>query len=444
MNRQIPANNPPPNFTNTMIFKIITIVFIILILLIPASMINSLIKEREQRKQEVIAEIGSQWGSEQTIVGPIISIPYKKYYTDEKKNQAFTISHAYFLPETLDVESRILSEKRYRGIYEVVLYNTHTTLSGNFKMPNPGLLGINSDNVVWQGTKILIGISDLRGIKKPIQAGFNGDSLVMNPGLGSDEIASNHSGVNSLVNLPEEGTDFIFKFDLDLNGSNRINFVPVGKQTAATIESDWPSPNFTGDFLPGNRTIDKNGFKASWTILDLNRNFPQSWIGAEYGNQNSKFGVGLYTPVDIYQKSTRTVKYALLFIVFAFIAFFFSEIMNKTRVHPIQYLLIGLAMILFYSLLISISEHTNFDIAYWISCLAIIGLITGYSRSVLKKRSMALTVGGTLFVLYGYLYIILQLENYALVMGSIGLFVVLGLVMYLTRKIDWYNLKFEK
>jgi inner membrane protein len=444
MNEPGPLNGLWGKISNSITIKIITMVILVLLLLIPTAMIKSLITEREHRKQEVIDEIDSKWGNEQTITGPIISIPYKRYNTDDKQNSTYTICHIYFLPDSLNIDGKVTAEKRSRGMYDAVVYNTELSLSGVFAMPKAELLNISPEAVIWQGAAINLGISDLRGIKKPVTARFNGDSLTMNSGLVIEDATQQTNGVNSPIDLTGATTPIPFSFELDLNGSYQFNIVPVGKQTEVHLESDWPDPSFTGDFLPVDRTITGSGFDASWTVLDLNRNFPQYWIGYNYGNQKSSLGVKFYVPVDIYQKSMRTAKYALMFIVFAFVAFFFSEIMNKLRVHPIQYLLIGLAIVLFYSLLISISEHTNFDIAYWLSCLAIIGLIAGYSKSIFKKNNMAMMVGGVLLVLYGYLYIILQLEDYALVMGSIGLFVVLALVMFLTRKVDWYNIKFEK
>ena len=443
MNRPNPIGGLSERIASSVTFKVITMVILVLLLLIPASMIKSLIREREYRQQEVIGEIGSKWGNEQTIVGPIISIPYKKYHSDDHNSLDYTIQHARYLPDTLHIESRISSEKRYRGMYEAVLYNTKLELSGSFTLPDPALLNISPENIIWENATVIVGISDLRGIKKPIYARFGEDSLTLNSGLGINGITEEGSGINAPIRLSQAKTEYNFKFDIDLNGSYQLNLVPVGRLTDVTVESDWPDPGFTGEFLPAERVITPGGFTASWTILDLNRNFPQHWHNSQYSDNKSSLGIKLVTPVDVYQKSMRTVKYALMFIMFAFLAFFFSEIMNKLRVHPIQYLLIGLAIVLFYSLLISISEHTNFDIAYWISSLAIIGLITGYSKSILKKTGMALTVGCVIFILYGYLYIILQLEDYALMMGSVGLFVVLGLVMFLTRKIDWYNIRFE-
>jgi len=405
-------------------------------------MIESLIHEREKRKKEVTEEIGAKWGREQTLTGPVISIPYKAYYKDKDGNTVFSIEYAHFLPDSLDITGKLYPERRYRGIYETVLYNAQVDLTGSFSVPQIEQLGIQPEDIMWSEALITFGISDMRGIKDKIGALFNGDSLTMNPGLKSNDIFP--AGISAGISWPNKTEICSFKFSLNLNGSEQINFLPLGRMTNVKVTSDWPDPSFLGAYLPYERNINKDGFEAQWKILDLNRNYPQSWKDNRYALNDSSFGIKLFIPVDIYQKSMRTAKYAIMFIVFTFIAFFFSEIMNKVRVHPIQYLLIGLAIMLFYSLLVSISEHTNFNFAYIISSISVIALITGYAKAILKKTNMSVMVGGILVILYGYLFVILQLEDYALLMGSVGLFVVLGLVMYLTRKIDWYAIKFEK
>ena len=442
MDNPNPVSEISTKIGNSVTFKIITMTILVLLLLIPAMMIESLIHERESRKKEVTNEIGEKWGREQTLTGPIISIPYKAYNTDKDGKPVSSIEYAHFLPDSLDISGKLYPERRYRGIYEAVLYDAQLELSGSFSFPQIEQLGIRPEDIIWSEALITIGISDMRGIKDQVSAMFNNDSLIMNPGLKTNDIFP--SGISAGISWPNETGIYPFKFFLDLNGSQQINFMPLGRMTNVSVTSDWTDPSFTGAFLPSERTIDKDGFSAQWKILDLNRNYPQSWKGNKYSINDSAFGIKMFVPVDIYQKSMRTAKYAIMFIVFTFIAFFFSEIMNKVRVHPIQYLLIGLAIMLFYSLLISISEHTNFNFAYIISSISVIALISGYAKAILKKTSMSAMVGGILMILYGYLFIILQLEDYALLMGSIGLFVVLGLVMYLTRKINWYSIKFEK
>ena len=251
------------------------------------------------------------------------------------------------------------------------------------------------------------------------------------------------SGVSAGILIGDTGNSHPFHFKLNLNGSQQIHFSPVGKMTTVTARSTWKDPSFEGAFLPVERTINANGFSAKWKVLHLNRNFPQYWKGGDHNLFQAAFGVKLFSPVDIYQKTMRTAKYALMFIVLTFMAFFISEVMNRLRVHPVQYLFIGLAIIIFYVLILSISEQLNFGAAYLISAGAIIGLITGYAKAILKNGSVTLMVGGILVILYGYLYILLQLEDYSLLMGSAGLFLVLSAIMYLTRKIDWYAIQSE-
>jgi len=417
-------------------------IILVLILLIPAAMIESLIQERKSRKQEVISEIGAKWGQKQTLTGPIISIPYKNYYKDTNNDVSYSIKYAHFLPDSLNISGKMTPEIRYRGIYETVLYNARLELTGSFSYPQIDQLNIKSEDFIWSGTIISIGISDMRGITEQIDAKFNGNPISMNPGLETNDIYS--YGVSAKIALPNQNDNYSFNYVINLNGSHQMDFIPVGKLTDVLITSDWTDPSFTGGYLPSTRIIDNNGFSANWKIFDLNRNYPQCWIGNSHNIDNSAFGVELFIPVDIYQKSIRTVKYALMFIVLTFIAFFFSEVMNRLKVHPIQYLLIGLAISIFYTLLISISEHTTFNFAYILSSLAVITLITGYAKSILKNNRMSAMVGSVLVILYGYLFIILQLEDYALLMGSIGLFIVLSLVMYITRKIDWYAIRFDK
>jgi inner membrane protein len=205
------------------------------------------------------------------------------------------------------------------------------------------------------------------------------------------------------------------------------------------LESPWDTPSFSGSFLPREREVRKDGFSASWRVLHLNRNYSQSWKGSKYKVEPSAFGVRFLLAVDEYQKSTRAAKYAVMFIGITFLMYFMMEVLGTRAIHPIQYLLVGLALLVFYTLLLAISEHIPFGYAYLIASAAIIGQITLYSRSVLGRLSLMGIVAGVLVILYGFLYIVLQLEDYALLLGSVGIFAILALVMYLTRKVDWYN-----
>jgi len=418
--------------------KMLIVGFLILILLIPAAMVQSLIYERKNRSDSAASEISEKWGQAQRIIGPVLNIPYRKYYTLKDGTRRFTTEVAHFLPKELNVEGELKPQVRYRGIYKAVLYNAIMQLKGSFERPDFAALDINEQDVQWDRAVFSLGISDMTGIKEAITPEFGHVRVSMNPGVENQDVLS--SGVS--VRLPKgisRQASIPFSLKLDLNGSTRIRFAPVGEVTTVNLKSSWKSPSFDGSFLPVERKIDKDGFSAKWKVLHLNRNYPQEWIGKRSQIGESAFGVKLFVAADVYQQATRTAKYAVLFIVLTFTTFFFSEVIDRRRLHPIQYLLIGFAVVIFYSLLIALSEHIRFGLAYLIGSVAVIGLITAYARTTLKNNRLTLLIGGILTILYGYLYMILQMEDYALLMGSIGLFVTLAIIMYTTRRIDWYG-----
>lgn len=415
---------------NSIGLRLAMVGFLTLILLVPATIVGFLVGEREQRQEEAVKEVGSKWGNTQTITGPIISVPYKA-------NKDTKV--AYFLPVELNISGDIDPQILKRGIYEITAYNSKLKIAGQFIHPNFSQLGVSGSNVLWNEAKILVGLSDMRGVNEKISLNWNDRILALNPGMSAPQIAD--SGVSVIAPLGAE--TYKFSFDLNLNGSQSLNFIPLGKETNVNLSSQWANPSFDGAFLPDQREVSKDGFTAQWKILSLNRNYPQSFNDSDrYNLRESGFGVKFLVPVDQYQKTTRSIKYAIMFIALTFLTFFFVEIFNKKRIHPIQYLLVGFALLVFYTLLLSISEHTDFNIAYSISSLATIILIVLYSMSIFKNRILTLALGGILVILYGFMYVVLQLQDYALLMGSIGLFLVLAAVMFISRKIDWYSFSF--
>ncbi len=427
---------------NSATLKIFSIGILILVLLIPTTMISSLMHERESRRDFVVKEINQKWGNRQTITGPFLTIPYRSFYKDENGKEKLSIKYFHILPEKLKIAGVLDPHIRYRSIYEAVLYNAKISVTGNFKMPVITQTNIEIEDVLWNKAMFSIGITDMRGIQENIVINFNQKKYDVNAGLKTVDIAT--SGLSSNIPFSISDDSKSFSLQLNLNGSDQIHFVPLAEETIVEIKSSWASPSFNGSFLPVTRDISANGFSAKWNVLHLNRNFPQIWEGNQFQVGDASFGLRLLVTADIYQKSIRISKYAIMFIVFTFSAFFFSEIINKRRIHPIQYLLIGLAIILFYVLLLAISEHISFDYAYVLSAIAITLVITGYSKGIIKNSHFTLTVFIILTVLYSYLYIVLQLEDYALVMGSIGLLLVLSAVMYITRKIDWYSIESDQ
>jgi inner membrane protein len=421
---------------NSATIKIISIGILVLVLLIPSLMVSSLLKERQSRRDSVVEEINEKWGKSQTITGPFFTVPYKSYYKNAQGVLRYNTHFLHILPENIEITGKIDPHIRYRSIYEAVLYNTQIDIKGNFIIPSLHESNIDPKNVLWNKAIFSIGVSDMKGIQENIDITYNNKSYKASPGLKTRDVAP--SGVRSVIPLSPTERDNTFTLRLNLNGSEQVHFIPVGETTRVDLESTWPSPSFNGTFLPTTREVSDEGFSATWNVLHLNRAFPQFWKGNNYNVTGSSFGLKLLITADIYQKSIRISKYALMFIIFTFAAFFLTETINKQRVHPIQYILVGLTIVLFYILLLSISEHINYDFAYIVSAVATTAVITAYSRAILGSNRFSITMCGILIILYGYLYIVLQLEDYALLMGSIGLFVVLVTVMYVTRKIDWY------
>ena len=411
-------------------------------------MIRSLITEREATQNEAIKEVSSKWAEQQTISGPFVSIPYYRYVKEvSSKDSAEKIvqvkDYLHILPSQLNISGNINPEKRYRGIYEIVVYNSKLEISGTFNKFDLAALDIQPKDIFFDKAEFVVGIDDLRGIEEQINLSWNNQSISFNPGVSSDDVVK--SGINAVVKMdPKDSSTYQFKLSLNLKGSQLLYFTPVGKVTDINLSSDWPNPSFNGAFLPDKREISEKGFKANWNILHLNRNFPQVWTGSQHTISKSSFGIDLILPVDNYQKSYRLIRYAILFIGFTFLVFFFIEVLNKVFIHPVQYILVGVALIVFYTLLLSFSEHMKYNLAFIISALSTLLLIAGYVKAILKSSQLSLLISGILTVLYTFIFVIIQLQDYALLIGSIGIFIILGLVMYFSRKIDWYNLSLEE
>ncbi|MHC2992671.1 membrane protein [Pontibacter sp. HJ8] len=429
---------------NNIYFKVGTIVIIGLLLLIPTSLIEGLIFERESTQRVAIDEVSSKWGKEQTVSGPFISIPYYRYVKEfSRKDSTEKVvqikEYIHILPTELNIDGVLNPERRYRGIYEIVVYNSKVNISGRFADLNLPALDIPLKNIQFEKAHLTIGINDLRGIEEQVNLNWNKSRFSFNPGVVSNDVVE--SGINAVVAInSQDSAVYDFSFSLDLKGSQLLYFTPVGKITDINISSSWQNPSFNGAFLPDSRTVADSGFTANWNVLHLNRNYPQIWTGGKHSIKESAFGIDLLLPVDNYQKSYRSIRYAILFIGFTFLVFFFIEVLNKVFIHPIQYILVGIALVVFYTLLLSLSEHMKFNLAFILSALATLLLIAGYIKAILRSSKLTYLISGILFVLYSFIFVIIQLQDFALLIGSIGIFIILGLVMYYSRKIDWYNL----
>lgn len=428
---------------NSVTLKITGITILVLILLIPSAMIRSIITEREMLNNDAINEVSSKWANRQLINGPILTVPL--IYEQEHNDEITEITkYHHILPEDLEISGEINPESLKRGIYEVVVYKSILNIKGVFKYDSQ-IDRNNLKKINWSEAFLTVGISDLRGIENDILLSWGKHKIKAQPG--SKVLDLIQSGIT--IDLPDlkpllkEKIDFTFT--LNLQGSQNLSFTPIGSTTEINIKSPWSAPSFNGNFLPRERDVSDAGFSAYWKVLQLNRNFPQSWTGNSYGTSIYKaaFGMDLLLPLDDYQKSMRSAKYAIMTISLTFLIFFLVEILNGRKIHPFQYTLVGLSLCLFYVLLISISEHSNFNLAYGISTLATVSIITLYALSVFKSKKLTSILVTILIGIYGFLFITLQLADYALLMGSIGLVVILSTTMYFTRNVDWYNLKVE-
>lgn len=427
----------PVNWQVTL--KVLTIGFITIALLIPKIMIIELIGERETTADNSKNEVMQKWSLAQTVRGPVLVIPYVERNFDSQQNKATeTINDLYLLPKTLNIEGEIFPQKLFRSIYETVVYESDVKLEGNFEQIDFNALKIGEKDVMWEKAKILVSISDLRGIVEIGPLTWKDRPHTFSPGMENPVVGQNGISL-PLAGLSPDDFPAGFRFSLQLKGSESLKFAPVGEITEVNLKSEWNDPGFEGNFLPDKREIDNNGFQAQWKVLHFNRNFPQQWKNEEFRVTDADFGVKLVTVADHYQKSSRAAKYGILVILFTFLSFFLNEIITRQRVHPFQYILVGFAVLIFYLLLLSISEQLGFNLAYLISALAVILLIFAYSRTFLKKWSDSVIQTLILTFSFGFIYVLMQLESYALLTGSIGLFVVLALTMFFTRKINWYN-----
>ncbi len=412
--------------------KLLVIGFLLFLFLPATFMIQELVSERENRQDDAIHEVSSKWGQKQTIAGPILSIPYMTKGLEK---------YAYFSPERLDINAEVQTEVRSRGMYDVPLYSGDFKLSGNFTKPDWGALGVTENSVLWDKAFISLGIPDMKGVQERVKIDWQGESNFMNSGT---KVKSLKSGTMVSINTSPEIHNYDFSLKLNLNGSTNLSFMPLGKTTNVRLKSDWINPSFMGAFLPTEHLIDEKGFEANWKVLDINRNFPQQWKetdGIYLESRMDGFGVDWYQPVDLYQQTDRSAKYAIVVIMLVFLVFFLSEVTSANRIHPLQYLMIGFALIIFYTLLLSFAEYVRFAYAYLISSTAIVSMITLYSKSVLKSWRLAMTNGTVLVFLYLFIYVLLQMDDFTLLIGSLGLFFILSAAMYSTRNINWYGVR---
>ncbi len=352
-------------------------------------------------------------------------------------------ANAYFLPQLLKINGEVQTQTLHRGIYDAAVFRAQLVLSGKFAPPDFGALKIDSRDMQWKDAFVTIAVNDLRGTREALLLDWGGAKRPLLPG---SQVPGYTTGATASLGADKPiDNEVEFSIALDFNGSDGIFFVPFGVQNEATLKSNWPDPAFRGAFLPADRSVGPDGFNANWKVSYYGRDYPQQWT-SRGGNErfnlqvvtNSRFGAQFLSILDAYRYVERSIKYGVLFLVLVFTTFFLFEVTARQKIHPFQYLMVGAALCLFYLLLLSISEFIGFGWAYLMAAAASTILITWYCRFFLGGGVRTLMIGAGLAGVYTFLYITLRQQDYALLMGAIALFIVLAVVMYVTRKVDWY------
>jgi inner membrane protein len=422
------------NWTESFTVKLAIIGTMTLLLLIPLTMIKSIIKERENNQVEVEKTMMEQWGDAQEITGPVLHIPfYKTVIRKETEEKLVVKKWVHIMPENLTIDSNISPNTRYRGIYKTTVFHSEMNIAGHFLLDKEQLKKYG--DLDYSDAVLSIGITDNRGIKGITEIKWNTTPLEIEPGLKCKDLVS--QGISAQVPLIGESTnkDCDFNIKLNVSGTKSLSYCPNGKTTTIQLSSSWTDPKFTGSFLPNKRKITPEGFQAEYEITHLNRSFPQIWQEKDYAINDRTLGVELFIPNNHYQKSLRSAKYGILFIILTTLVFLFIELSKKKEIHMLQYLLVSLALVLFFSILTALSEHLGFNLAYLCASVCTIALITSYSKTLLKENQLTLWVLGLLTILYTFLFVLLQLQDYAFLAGNIGLFVILAVIMKASSKL---------
>jgi inner membrane protein len=435
-------------------FKLGAIVTLIVFILIGLWWIGSIVTERQNRRDAVVNDIAQSSSLAQRLEGPILVVPYEKTVKESGVDpqtgrprliDSVVKGELMFLPEVFNLDGDIPTQRRARGIYEARLYHANLHIRTSFEVP--AHFGVGEDVAAYHfGTpSIALGITDIRGIETTAKVLFNNAPARVLAGTSSSLLSSGlHVPLESLDS--DRAAPVEFDMDLGLQGTGEFHVIPVGRDSRIALRSNWANPSFIGQYLPTSHDITASGFKAEWATSFFSTNLEETLHRCAISNaacqefNSREFGVSFIDPVDQYLKTERAIKYALLFISLTFGGFFLFEVLRKLAVHPIQYGLVGAALALFYLLLLSLSEHVGFGLAYLLSSGACVSLIGFYVGSILRSGLRGLAFASALIMLYGTLYTLVGADDYALLMGSTLLFGLLAAVMILTRQVNWFAL----
>ncbi len=422
--------------------RVVMLGILILIMLIPLTMIGDLVYERSARRYEVENQIAGQWGGSQIVGGPVLMIPYvtRSSYVraDGSSGETVTERSAFFLPDKLAITADMDSDFRRRSLYDVLVYTSQVQLTGSFAPANFSEWNVPAADIKWDQAILLLSVSDISGIVS-LDVTLAGRALKPTPGPAGARFLNN--GLQARAQGLGVGKAQAFAINLSLNGSRALQFLPMGNSTTIDLKSDWPDPGFVGVVLPQSRTITGDGFKAHWDTTYISRTYPGQWRASDMSPilEGSAIGVELTQPGDVYQQSDRIVKYGLLVIGLTFATIFVVGLLTEVRAHMVQYLLVGGSICIFYLLVLSLSEQIRFDLAYGIASALDIAVVSLYvGRTV--RRQAGLIAAAVLAMIHGWMFVLLQMEDFVLLSGTIGLLLALITVMYVTRNVDWYRI----
>ncbi len=431
----------PRRWASTSTGRIVVIGVLCLALLVPLLLVTNLVNERLATRHEAEHRVSRSFGYDQTVGGPVLVVPYQLRVVDRQVPERYgPMRYLYVLPEELQIDAGLGFEERRVGLYDVTVYRTALSVSGHFSPIEVEPRIPDDARVHWQRAQLLLPLTDPRGLRGVEHAVLGTETLTFRPAGATDWLLA---GVLAPVFRNEEPANgpLAFRIDLSVAGTGSLKFLPLGRRSVVELEGPWPDPSFIGNYLPRDYAIDQGAFSAQWEVLELNRSYGQMLLAG--GNlphliDASAFGFALYEAAGPYQQVTRSLKYGLLFIALTFVTFFVLEVRLAVRLHPVQYLLVGLGMCSFYLLLLSVSEHLGFGAAYALATVALVTMLTAYAGTILAQRGFGLLLGAGVGMLYGILYVLLRLEELSLLLGSLLVFAIVALAMYVTRDVDWY------
>lgn len=421
--------------------KLVTIGILVLVLLMPAAMIEGVIRERAALEYDARADIKQAFGHAQIVSGPILRIPYRAPKIAPNGKAYELTGTIYHLPRNVTLDTTVTTQERYRGLYTIPVFETNLTLAAQFDPVAVGELNLDGAIIDFDRARLVIALSDPRTLRATPQALIGQHDLTFKPGKRLDaDLGPTIEIALRAADWDHTASTLGISTKLNFAGTDRLSFLPIGDTQSLSMQANWPDPSFVGHYLPTDREISDSGFQATWQTTSLGRPFPATWIDDEITAtdlHHAAFGAQFKAPLNTYDRSRRAVHYAVLAIVLTFACFFLFDVLNALNLHPFQYLLVGFANCMFFLLLLSLAEHLGFSLAYALSTLASIGLIGGYSSAVLGASRRAALCCAILAALYGFVYMTLRAQSYALLAGSLGLWCVLAAVMYLTRRVDW-------